>query len=256
MVSLLTKERKVYIMELLKRDGFVSIKQLMSILNISRSSVMRDLDELEKEGMIFRERGGASLISADSLLSRYNEPGVIEKEHTNENQKRKICKKAASYLNNGDCIYIDSGTTGIYIIDYIMDKEVDIVSPNTYILSRIPDDFKGKVYVLGGEFKKKSEICTGSLTVEMMKNFKFDYAFLTANGISFENGEVYSYHFGYAALKKEALKQSKCSMLLVDQSKFEKSGLCVWANPIQFQAILVDSTSTLKRKPKNVVVCQ
>ena len=56
--------------------------------------------------------------------------------------------------------------------------------------------------------------------------------------------------------QKEALKQSKCSMLLVDQSKFEKSGLCVWANPIQFQSILVDGTSTLKRKPKNVVVCQ
>ncbi|MGN1275596.1 MAG: DeoR family transcriptional regulator, partial [Floccifex sp.] len=126
---MLTKERKHYIMELLNRDYFVSIKQLMNLLDVSRSSVMRDLDELEQEGLIVRERGGASLLVSDA---KHNEPAVREKEHTNEFQKRKICQMAAMSIKDGDCIFIDSGTTAIYIVDYVLDKNVDIVTPNTY----------------------------------------------------------------------------------------------------------------------------
>lgn len=240
-------------MELLNRDYFVSIKQLMNLLDVSRSSVMRDLDELEQEGLIVRERGGASLLVSDA---KHNEPAVREKEHTNEFQKRKICQMAAMLIKDGDCIFIDSGTTAIYIVDYVLDKNIDIVTPNTYVLSRIPDDFKGNVYVLGGEFKKKSEICCGPLTLEFINHFHFDYAFLTANGIHFTKNEVYSFDFDFAAIKKEALKRSKHKVLLVDRSKFNNQGLCVWASIEQFQSIIVDRFELDIKKPKNVVICE
>lgn len=249
---MLSKERKVVIMELLKRDGFVTVQQLMNVLEISRSSVMRDLDELEKDRLIVREHGGASLLTSEELLSRYNEPAVREKVHINEKEKQSICAKAATYLKNGDCIYIDSGTTAMYIIDYILDKSVDIVSPNTYILSRIPDNYKGNVYLLGGQYYKQSEICCGSLTLEMLKNFNFDWAFLTANGISYVESKAYSFDFNYAALKKEALKRTKKSVLLVDQSKNEQKGLCVWADLDDFDLIITDQFHR-EKKLKNLV---
>ena len=144
----------------------------------------------------------------------------------------------------------------MYLMDFLVDKKVDIVTPNTYLLSRIPNDFPGKVFLLGGEFNKKSDICFGDLTIEMMKNFHFDYAFLTANGIDFSTNEVYGFRFGYAALKKEALTRSNRVELLVDSTKTNKRGLCVWAHTKQFHGIFMDSFDKNLKKPSNVVICE
>ena len=62
---MLTKERKLRIMNLLEERSFVTIKELIEDFNVSRSSIVRDLIELENQGLIQRERGGASLKSVD-----------------------------------------------------------------------------------------------------------------------------------------------------------------------------------------------
>ena len=84
---MLTKERKLRIMNLLEERSFVTIKELIEDFNVSRSSIVRDLIELENQGLIQRERGGASLKSVDITLTSFNEPAVQEKENIHIAQK-------------------------------------------------------------------------------------------------------------------------------------------------------------------------
>ena len=78
---MLTKERKLRIMNLLEERSFVTIKELIEDFNVSRSSIVRDLIELENQGLIQRERGGASLKSVDINIKSFNEQDVEEKEN-------------------------------------------------------------------------------------------------------------------------------------------------------------------------------
>ena len=77
---MLSKERMVRIVQLLEERQFVTVKELQESFDVSRSSVMRDLIELENQGLIQRERGGASLKSVSTILTNFNEMSVVSKE--------------------------------------------------------------------------------------------------------------------------------------------------------------------------------
>ena len=135
---MLEKERKVLIMEKLRQTGFVLVRYLMKEMNASRSSIMRDLISLEQEGMLVREHGGASLESVTKTMSRQNEPTVYEKAAINADEKEAICKVAAEHVQDGNCIYIDSGATTACLLPYLMDKDIIVVTPSIYLIRRLP----------------------------------------------------------------------------------------------------------------------
>ena len=89
---MLTKERFFRILELLDHKSFITIQELMEVLNASKSTVNRDLIELEKQGLIQRERGGAIKKEMPATLSSYRELPVMDKEHIHRYRKgRGLC---------------------------------------------------------------------------------------------------------------------------------------------------------------------
>ena len=253
---MLSKERMYRILNLLKEQTFVTVKQLMDEFDVSRSSIMRDLIELENLGLIKRERGGAVAKDVANLtLSSFNEAPVIDKESLHIEEKQRICKKAAQRIKDGDCIYIDSGTTPVYLLPHIIDKQIKIVTPSTYLIRKLPDSFKGDIFLLVGEFKKSYDMSYGSLTLEMIKQFNFDHAFFSTNGVNLENGEVYIFEFAIGAVKKEIMKRCLNNYLLIDSSKFNIRAICTWANSNEFNSVYVNEFETDIELPDNYIVC-
>lgn len=254
---MLSKERQYIIMNLLNEKPFITIKELTEELGVSRSSVMRDLIELENQGLIERERGGAiAKNTAMTTLSSLNEIPVMSKETLYVDEKQKICQEAAKRIKDGDCIYIDSGTTPVYLLPYIVNKHIKIVTASTYLIRKLPDTFQGDIYLLGGEFKKSFDMSYGPLTLEMIKQFNFDHAFFSTNGVNLDNGEVYIFDFSIGAIKKAILKRSIRNYLLVDASKFDIKALCTWAYSYEFNAIYVNAFPQEKDIPDNYIVCE
>lgn len=252
---MLSKERMVRIMRLLEDKQFVSVKELQNDFNVSRSSVMRDLIELENQGLIQRERGGASLKTVSTTLTNYNEMSIVSKENMNIEAKQLICANAARSIRDGDCVYIDSGTTPVYLLDYIGEKRIKLVTPSIYLIRKLPNTFKGDIYLLGGEFSKSYDTSFGSLTLEMIRQFYFDHAYFSTNGINLENGEVYVFDFNVGANKKEIMKRSEKCDLLVDASKYNVKAMCSWANLEDFHSVYVDQVLDETNMPDNFVVC-
>lgn len=252
---MITEERKIRIMEIIRQDGFISIKQIMSMFDISRSSAMRDLDELEKQGLIVRQRGGASIEQSDVLMSQFNELSTHDKQYNKREQKKRICKYASNLIKDGSNIYIDSGSTVLYLLDYIKDREVNIITPNTVLLSYIPNDFKGKIILLDGEYFPKYECVGGTITGMSILNYHFDYAFLTANGIDFNTQEVSGFVVPFSENKKLVINRSDHVELLVDYSKKGISGLTTWAHFDDFEHIYVDKCEE-NEKSNQIIICE
>ncbi|NCB33697.1 MAG: DeoR/GlpR transcriptional regulator [Erysipelotrichia bacterium] len=251
---MLKKERLYRIEALLKQKPFLSISQLQTELSVSRSSVMRDLDELEKSGRIVRERGGAASCHAEDLTrSIYSEPSVSSRENLNAEQKRRIAAAAASYIKDGSCIFLDSGTTPAYIIPWLEDKQVQIVTASTYVSNRIPSSFRGDVYLIGGSYLREYDTVSGSIALEMLDQFNFDCAFIGANGINLKTGEVSAFSEQISALKKHAMKRSTSSILLSDSSKFGVRAMSVFAKLNMFDKVITDSYPENMKKPGNII---
>ncbi len=168
-------------MQLLKDKKFVRLVELIDILKTSEATIRRDLNELEADKKLIRVHGGAKL-----LLKNNFERDMIQKRKINLEEKKKIAKKASRFLKDNQRIYLDAGTTTTALIPYILEKNDIAVVTNGY--SHIQDLIKNgvRVFLIGGEVKKKTQAIVGAVAVLSIKNFHFDVAFLGANSIDDE----------------------------------------------------------------------
>ncbi len=212
---MLTEERHSIIMKLLESKGIIRIQELVDILNTSESTVRRDLSYLEKKKLLKRIHGGASL-----LKQKRDEPSMLEKATKNLSAKKQIASYAASLIQDGDCIFLDAGTTTLQMIENITAKDITIVTNGIPHLEPLME--KGlTTYAVGGYVKPKTKAAVGVVAVEALKNYRFDKAFLGVNAIHLD--------YGYttpdpeeAAVKRIAMDLGQKVYVLADNSKFNE----------------------------------
>lgn len=252
---MLSKERLYRIINIINSKSFVTINELMDELNVSKSTINRDLIELENQGVVRRERGGAVKKDVPKTLSSYNEVGVADKEFLHVNEKKAVCKAAALNVKDGDCIYIDSGTTPTYLLDYLAPKHIKLVTVSPYLMHKLPLEFNGDIYMLGGQYNRDLNMNMGWLTLESVNKFNFDHAFLSTSGVNATTGETYIFDFSVGAIKDAIMKKSKNNYLLIDNSKFSVRGFCTWTNTDNFTKVYTNAFPEFLECPANYVIC-
>ncbi|WP_455660524.1 DeoR/GlpR family DNA-binding transcription regulator [Pradoshia sp.] len=213
---MLTPERHQYIIEKIKHDGFVKIQELVKELNTSESTIRRDLSQLEDMHALKRVHGGA-----ESVKRRGQEPTILERSTSHLHEKKALARYAASLIEDGDCIYLDAGTTTLEMIPYIKDRPITVVTNGIQQAAALKDS-DIITYLIGGRIKKATNALIGSQAIENLTHYRFDKCFLGMNGIHLE--------WGYstpdpeeAILKRSAMDLAKESFVLADSSKFEET---------------------------------
>lgn len=252
---MLAKERLAYIVNRLKTRPSISISELSKEMDVSFSTVKRDLCKLENEGMIERSRGGAISNEVSEILSVNNDIAVSEKISLNKNEKDVICKYASELIKDGECIFLDTGTTVAYIVPYIMNKQITIVTNSMYLQKQLYG-CAGQVYLLGGKYSDKYDMTMGSATLMQLNSLSFDRAFISANGVNLKNKEVYSSQSEIAEIKKLALTRCKHSYLMVDRSKFDIKAIHTFAKTNDFELIFTDDYPNKNKLLNNIKICK
>lgn len=207
--------RRESILNYIAKRDVVYMKELANELGISLSTIRRDLQTLQKESEIIIMRGGAVRIKQGD----YDEP-VVRKKLLNNEAKEIIAQKAATLVNDGDCIYIDSGTTTVAMLKYLHGKNITIVCSSTQLMENMP--IKGaKCILLGGEVRDDLESVFGSVTEKMISMMHFDKAFIGGNGY-IEDGGIYTYDMNEARKKEIAKDFAHTTYVLMDTSKKNK----------------------------------
>lgn len=204
------EKRLEIILDTLEDLRQVSNKLLIKKLDVSESTLRRDLDYLEKKGDIKRVHGGAVLTSIEPYEKSYDKNVVLNVE-----SKKNIAKKAASYIKDKSHIFLDGGTSTNFLIDYLKD-DVTVITNGLMHLEKLKDK-NIKTIFLGGEFKQKTNITVGEKTIEELSNFNFDFAFIGANG--YKDGEFTTHDPKEARIKAMAIKRANKAIVLLDRSK-------------------------------------
>ncbi|WP_416654497.1 DeoR/GlpR family DNA-binding transcription regulator [Bacillus amyloliquefaciens] len=220
---MLTPERYQLIIDQIEKRDVVKIQELISLTNASESTIRRDLSTLEERGFLKRVHGGASKLS-----NSRQEPDMIEKSSKNLQDKLKIAEKAASLLEEGDCIYLDAGTTTLHMIDFI-DQTKDIVVVTNGVMHIDALIRKGiPFYLLGGYVKHRTGAMIGGASLTAISQYRFDKSFLGVNGVHIEAGFT-TPDPDEALLKTKALSQAKNAYVLADPSKFGEISFAAFA---------------------------
>lgn len=207
------QERILKIMSLIEKEGIVLNTNLVKILKTSEATVRRDLDYLEKENKIRRVRGGAILAKMAK-----EEIAIDFKEGKELQAKKKIARLASRFIEEGDSIYLDAGTTTNELIEYIKDKKIKVVTNGLMHLEKLME-YNIETYLVGGRLKKKTKAIVGIKAVEDLDDFSFNKAFMGANGVDDLNGYT-THDIEEALVKKKAMKKANKVYVLVDNTKF------------------------------------
>lgn len=210
--------RKKILDEFEKKDVIYVEELVESLKDISLSTIRRDLRTLEEEGQIVLLRGGAARLK----VGLYDLP-IKTKELYYKKEKNIIAEYAASLVNDGEVIYIDSGSTTFQMINYLKNKQITVVTSNTQILTCLSDT-KLKCIMLGGEVTNTLSSVVGPITDRLLSEMFFDKAFLGTSGYSYDGG-INTHDFRESNKKRIVQNNSKKTYVLADHSKCDKRAL-------------------------------
>lgn len=213
---MLVEERFNAILNLVNSRHAVTVAELTTLLNISESTVRRDLTTLDEMGKLKKVYGGA--VSNDEVFVT-DELDVSTKTLQNVEKKEQIAQYAASLIHSNDFVFIDAGTTTERLIDHIEETNATFVTNGIVHAKKLIQ--KGcKTYIIGGEIKLSTEAIVGTEAVANLRKYNFTKSFMGTNGISLENGFT-TPDIEEGFVKSEAVSRSYVSFVLADSSKFE-----------------------------------
>ena len=210
---MLTEERYQHILDQLTQHGLVKSQELIKEMNCSESTLRRDLDALEEKGLLVRVHGGAK-----RLYEIEREIPVAEKTSKNIQGKKEIAEYASSFVQDGDTIFLDAGTTTLYMIPFLKQKEIRIVT-NAVQHAHLLADQENEVVLIGGVLKNTTKAVVGAVGCAQLSQYNFNKAFLGINGVDLEYGFT-TPDPEEAAIKQQAIKNSAKVFILTDNSKF------------------------------------
>ena len=214
---MLSEERKDRILEILEQKKYASTNKLSQDLFCSVATVRRELIELENKGLVKRYHGGVSLIPQTNMEL----PRVFREKEAQE-EKIYISDLATLFITNGQAIFLDASSTVNTLCSYLENySNLKVITNGIKTALDLSMLSNLSSFFAGGKINLYSNATVGEMTNVFLTNFKMDIAFISCRGID-ENG-LYEADYEQAEVKKHMILNSDKTIVLCDDSKFEKS---------------------------------
>lgn len=208
-------ERQEKIIELVSRNGSIQVERLAELLDVSQMTIRRDLEKLKTEGIIQRKHGIA--VMKEEVTYR-------EKMVTCMSEKKRLAQVCASFVKQGDTVFLDSGTTIYEIAKLIKDIPDLTVITNDIEIGFLLHRSNVELLLCGGFVQKETGSIYGSFANQMMNYVQTGIAFMGAMSID-NQFHILTPTLDKATLKRMIVKNAAKSYLVVDQSKFNRKAL-------------------------------
>lgn len=233
------EKRIIDVKNLIREEKVVTVEKISKLFGISPITVRRDFERLQKEGFINKVHGGA--VYTESFEP---EPVFIRQIKLSQNEKCAIAKEAAKRITDGDTVILESGSTCLAMVKYLINKKnIKIstagipVANELWKLSMSKKDME--VSVCGGILRPDASTLIGPYAVEYFNSINADIAFLSAVGISPEKGASTATRFD-AELMRTIINCAKKAILISDSTKFGKYSYVNVASLTEFYEIITD----------------
>ena len=213
----------------------VELDHLCEVFDVSKNTIRRDIDELCRRGNVKKVYGGICLVEKEDLLP-FNERTIRARE-----AKKRIAAAAASLVEDGDIIFIDSGTTVRHMVEYVADRSrLTILTSSIDVVASALPHGNLNVICLSGALNRTTLSFVGTMAVKSLEQFNINKAFMASTGITIEKGAT-NFLAEEFEIKGAAMRQSQKSYLLVDKMKLGVVSMRTYAELKDFDAIVSDA---------------
>ncbi|WP_125605657.1 DeoR/GlpR family DNA-binding transcription regulator [Lapidilactobacillus bayanensis] len=236
---MLTAQRYQIILQALNQEGICKLNELVHLTDASESTIRRDLDELEAQGLLERIHGGAQSITHLTVDLAQN-----DREQLNRSEKEIIAKYAVeNFVKDEQVIYLDAGTTVQEIIPYLNRfQDLNLVTNSVTTALKLSEQ-NLNVFLPAGHLKSTTKALVGSATMATLAGFHFDLAFIGTNGVA-ASGDLMTPDIDEANIKQCVIAHSTKKIVLSDVSKFQQVAFATFSNLTQVDYLLTGKLTT------------
>lgn len=233
---MIKKQRINEIRKYIESHQVASFETLAAVFSVSLNTIRRDAELLIQQGAVKKVHGGLSL--PESGLSKYE-----EREGHNEDAKKAIGKKAAALVEEGDIIFIDTGTTTVWMAPFLKNKSITVLTNNLHFINEAKEASNLTIISTGGLFNASTHSFISLDNIEGITSYNIDKAFMAATGISLERSITHASPLENN-IKKAVVQKSSRTYILADHSKFGNKALMTFALFKDVEAVITDDVSS------------
>ena len=170
------RKRDTQILNALGLRKKISVQELSELLHVTDVTIRKDLSVLEEKGLIKREHGFAVLPTSDDISTRLL---------FNYETKRRIARKAAESVRDGETLLIESGSCCALLAEEISTTRRDVtIITNSVFIANFVRHKAARIILLGGELQQESQVMVGSLVKKCAENFSVEKFFMGTDGFN------------------------------------------------------------------------
>ena len=244
---MLAETRRREIADTLRSNGAVTVAELEARFGVSPMTARRDLDELERRGLVRRTHGGAVLPTTSAHEDSFARRMKIETE-----AKLRLAEEAVAMLSPRETVFLDSSTTSYFVARLMIERGLaaTVLTNSLPVMELIFSEGGPDVELIGigGTLRRLTRSFVGPFAVRTVQGHFADRLFLSVKGLT-ETGTMTDADSLEAEVKRAMIPQAGESTLLVDHTKLLARGLSVVASVAELSGVIVHGVSTAETAP-------
>ncbi len=217
--------------DLLAYRGFMSLSELVAELDVSESTVRRDLESLEVQGLVRRTHGGAVYVKEAAYA-------FAEHQTTCAAEKRAIGRAAAELIGDGQTVFIDGGTTCLEVARHLVGRRLSVVTNSLPIASLLSAEMATEVTLLGGYVYPRTGVALGSMTQQQVRGVHGSMLVLGCAGLAPE--AAYNPNQMMVDVERDMIAAADKVVLVIDHTKFNQRAVARLCEPADIDMIITD----------------
>lgn len=229
----LTEQRRKRLLELVRRHGFATLPDLAESLQVSESTIRRDLDVLEESGGAKRTHGGVFYTGPSPQLRHFE-----HRQSAQWAEKRQIARAAAGLIAEGETVLLDGGSTTYELGRLLVNRSLQIVTNSLPVANLFTASGDVDLVVIGGYVHTRTGVCIGPYADAMLGNLNVRRAVLSVAGVN-ENG-FYNSNLLLVETERTIMQAADEVMVIADWSKFGHTSLARLCGLSDVDVVVVD----------------
>jgi len=233
----LVEERRQRVLELVSRHSFISLGDLARAIQVSESTIRRDLDYWDQQGKLKRTHGGAIFLGDGSGL-----PALEERVGSQIAEKQWIARAAAARVEDGEAVLLDGGTTTLEVARLLVGRPVQIVTNSLPIANLFASSRESDLVWLGGYVYPRTGVALGPLTVRMMEDIHVHQTILSVGGITAKG--LFNSNLLLVETERQMMRCADEVIVVADHTKIGRQALAFLCELSAIDTLIVDPALT------------
>lgn len=230
----LTEDRRNRLLELIRQRNFAALPDLAQELQVSESTVRRDLDYLEEAGTAKRTHGGVFYTGPSPKLAHFE-----QRQKTQWDKKKRIAEEAARLIEDGDTILLDGGSTTYELARVLVGRTLQVVTNSLPVASVLTASAATDLVLIGGYVHTRTGVSLGPYANHMLSDLNVRRAVISVAGITPQG--YYNSNLLLVETERAMMKAADEVIVVADSSKFDRSSLALLCPLAEVDILVVDS---------------